>query len=411
LNKLKTAIAFGADAVYCGIPEFSLRTRINQFDLKILRQGIEYAHKHGKKVFVTANIVAHNRHLRAFEKYFSALKKIKPDAIIVSDPGIFLLAKKIWPKAKLHLSTQANCTNWQAAKFWYDLGVSRIILGREVTLREIKEIHKKVSKVELEYFVHGAMCMSYSGRCLLSKYYTDRSANLGDCTQPCRWKYNVSNVGAEHYSAHLQEIQRPEELLKIEEDQHGSYIMNSKDLCLVEYLKELKNAGISAFKIEGRAKSFYYVGNTVKVYREIMDHGTRNIKQPFEELKKTQNRGFTTGFLFGQEKCEQNITSSHENCGWEFCGVVTTYESATNLQNATDKNQIVIKVHNKIRVGDQVEFIVPFGENFKYKIKKMFDDNMREIDSAHGGQGQVIFLPLKKKLPEYTLVRRKVGKA
>ena len=189
LAKLKTAFCFGADAVYCGIPDFSLRSRINEFNLTKLKQGINFAHKAGKEVYVTINIFSHNQHLSKIAKHVQVLKSLKPNGLIISDPGVLVIVKKIWPTVKLHLSTQANCTNWQAAKFWFEQGISRIILAREVTLSEIKEIHKRVPQVELECFVHGAMCLAYSGRCLLSKYYTDRSANLGDCTQPCRWKF------------------------------------------------------------------------------------------------------------------------------------------------------------------------------------------------------------------------------
>ena len=315
LAKLETAFCFGADAVYCGIPDFSLRSRINEFNLAKLKQGIKFAHERGKKVYITLNIFSHNHHLSQVEKHIKLLKGLKPDGLIISDPGILGIVKKIWPTVKLHLSTQANCTNWQAAKFWHEQGISRIILAREVTLREIKEIHKRVPKVELECFVHGAMCMSYSGRCLLSKYYNDRSANLGDCTQPCRWKYEaqspkhktqiknqIQNSNENCEGMFLREKTRPDDLLTMEEDQHGSYIMNSKDLCLVDYLDKLKRVGITAFKIEGRAKSVYYVGNTVKVYRDAIDK-TKMVKDRELELKKCQNRGFTTGFLFGKEKC------------------------------------------------------------------------------------------------------------
>jgi len=401
LDKLKTAFAFGADAVYCGIPEFSLRVRINQFDFAKLDEGIQYAHSLGKRVYVTVNIFAHNKHLLDLEDYILELKKIQPDALIISDPGILSMVKKIWPNVKIHLSTQANCTNWQSAKFWHEQGISRIVLGREVTLEEIHEIHEKVSEVELECFVHGAMCMSYSGRCLLSKFYNDRSANLGDCTQPCRWKYDVE----------LREEKRPELPLEIEEDQHGSYIMNSKDLCLVDSLEELKEAGVVSFKIEGRAKSAYYLGNTVKVYREIMDNGTLNITQPIEELKKSQNRGFTTGFIFGKDKVEQKTDKCHEECEWEFCGIVTDY--LPSLLGSFGKaggsgTDVRIKVHNQIFVGDQIEFVVPGGENFEIKIEKMYDEDMNEVSEAHGGQGKSIIIPVKKDLPKYTLLRRKV---
>jgi len=392
LAKLETAFCFGADAVYCGIPDFSLRSRINEFNLTKLKQGINFAHKAGKEVYVTINIFSHNRHLSKIEQYIKALKALKPDALIVSDPGVLCIVKKIWPTVKLHLSTQANCTNWQSAKFWHEQGISRIILAREVTLSEIKEIHKRVPKVELECFVHGAMCMSYSGRCLLSKYYTDRSANLGDCTQPCRWKY-------ENIEAYLREYERPDDLIIIEEDEKGSYIMNSKDLCLVDYLDELKKAGVTSFKIEGRAKSVYYVGNTVKVYRDAIDKD-KMVKDHVVELKKSQNRGFTTGFLFGKEKCEQKIDASHEKCDWEFCGQV--------VADSVNNHLIKVMVHNQIHVGDEIEFVLPCEKNFSYQVKEMHNKDGQKISEAHGGQGEIIFLAVSRKLPEYTLLRRKV---
>lgn len=449
LNKLQTAFAFGADAVYCGIADFSLRVRINQFELPSVREAIGLAHSLGKKIYLTVNIYAHNRHLPALEKHLAELGELLPDGFIVSDPGIFSILRKNCPGVKIHLSTQANCTNWQAVKFWHELGVSRIILGREVTLAEIKEIHEKVPAVELECFVHGAMCMSYSGRCLLSKYYTDRSANLGDCTQPCRWKFKAQNlkskVNSELDTHHLRfdsllyltEEARPEQLLELDEDEHGSYIMNSKDLCLVEYLSELKQAGVHAVKIEGRAKSVYYVGNTVKVYRsainDLIGQKTHDKSYYSTELKKALNRGFTTGFLFGQDQCEQNFDNCHEECEWEFCGQVTDVPASRCLASQggqihstdnTDYRQwekqvrtrrggeqsVAVTVHNQIFKGDEVELVVPRGENVSMAIEKMFNEKGEEISEAHGGQGSLVWLAVKENLPERTLVRRKTGK-
>ncbi|PIR93789.1 hypothetical protein COT97_04500, partial [Candidatus Falkowbacteria bacterium CG10_big_fil_rev_8_21_14_0_10_39_11] len=275
LKKLKYALTFGADAVYCGLPNFSLRYRINNFNYKDLAEGVEFAHKLRKKIYVTINIFPHKNHLNILGEHIEKLKPIKPDALIVSDPGILSYIKTEWPEAEIHLSTQANCTNWRSAKFWYDQGVTRVILAREATLEDIQEIHKKVPEVELETFVHGAMCMAYSGRCILSKWFTDRSANLGDCSQPCRWKYNlkseISNqetVIGNKKQIVLEESQRKGNYFPIEEDENGTYIMNSKDLCLIKQLKELQEAGIVSFKIEGRAKSIYYLGNTLHAYRE-----------------------------------------------------------------------------------------------------------------------------------------------
>ncbi|HMB26299.1 MAG TPA: U32 family peptidase C-terminal domain-containing protein [Patescibacteria group bacterium] len=387
LAKLKAAFTFGADAVYCGLPDFSLRVRINQFDLRSLKQGVEYAHSLNKKVYVTVNIFAHNRHLSKLENYIKELKKIGPNALIVSDPGVISVIKNIWPEAEIHLSTQANCTNWRSAEFWFNQGVKRIILAREVGIAEIKKIHQKLPDLELEYFVHGAMCMSYSGRCLLSSFFTDRSANLGDCTQPCRWKYKVDLI----------EEKRPDKPLEAMEDQHGTYIMNSKDLCLVEYLTELKKAGISSFKIEGRAKSISYVSAVTGVYRRRID-GKINKKQAKRELSKIQNRGYTTGFALG-EPAEQNIEKSHELCNWEFCGVVLS---------ADKKNFIKVKVHNQLYLQDQIELVVPGLAPIKYQINEMLNKDFEKIKEAHGGQGMFVYLPYEKNISAGSIIRRKV---
>jgi len=411
LDKLKAAIAHGADAVYCGLPDFSLRVRINQFDLDSLKQGIEYAHQRGKKVYVTVNIYAHNYHLKDLKKYLEQLKKLKPDGLILSDPGVLGLVKEIIPDAEIHLSTQANCTNWRAAKFWHEQGVKRIILAREVTLDQIKEIHEKVPEVELEYFVHGAMCISYSGRCLLSKYYMDRSGNLGDCVQPCRWEYNIKGKRqeVEGSSTLIEEVKRPGDLLEMQEDENGTYIMNSKDLCLVEYLKDLAEAGIISFKIEGRAKSLYYVANTVKVYRQATDMienwDEKKVKDLRNELKKNTNRDFTTGFLFGREKAEQKYDTGHLPCEWEFVGVVTNLQIDTNITNGY---KCRVKVHNALYEGDEVELVVPKAENFTIKIKEMFDaDTGEKISEAHGGQDREILIPVDQDVPEFTVLRKK----
>lgn len=392
LKKLKFALKYGADAVYCGVPDLSLRARINDFNLDLLKEGIDYAHGLKKKVYVTLNIFAHDRHLEIAREHVKKLKVLGPDALILSDPGILQIIKEEWPEVELHLSTQANCTNWQSAKFWADQGISRIILGREVTLEEIKKINEKLPNVELEVFVHGAMCMSYSGRCFLSKYYTDRSANLGDCTQPCRWQYK-------HF---VEEVKRPGELLEIDEDMHGSYIMNSRDLCLIEHLKDLKDAGVISFKVEGRAKSIYYLGNIMKVYREVIDNIDKitDFTKYNEELKKTQSRGFIKGFIFGAEGAEQKIDATHEICDWEFCGEVIGYEEGF----------LKVQAHNQIFIGNELEFIPPSGENYELKVTEMFSAEKEPIQEAHGGQEEFVLIPFEKNLPVMTLLRRKLKK-
>jgi len=391
LMKMKTALAHGADAVYAGIPDFSLRVRINDFDFEKLKEATEYCHGLQKKIYITINIFAHNRHLKKLPDYLTKLKKIKVDALIVSDPGVLRLVKKHWPEAEIHLSTQANCTNWQAVKFWQEQGVRRIILGREVTLAEIKEIKKRVPEMELEYFVHGAMCMSYSGRCFLSKYYIDRSGNLGDCIQPCRFNY------------YLVEEKRLNQPLELVEEEHGSYILNSKDLCLFAYLDELKKAGITSFKIEGRAKSVYYQAIVAGIYAKKLKE--KKIDNDFlqKELEtKISNRGYTTGFLLGYEEMMraegQTIDATHQKIDWEFCGQVVSQEN----------NFIKILVHNTIKQGDIIEIINPFYEVRKIKIKKMFNEKKEQIEQTHGGAGKMVLIEVDFQVNEYSVLRRKI---
>lgn len=394
MEKMKTALSFGADAVYAGIPDFSLRARINDFDINRIKEATEYCHKFNKKIYITINIFAHNKHIDKLSEYIKDLKKIKVDALIVSDPGILILVKEVWPDAKIHLSTQANCTNASAVKFWLAQGVKRIILGREVTLEEIKEIHKAVPKIELEYFVHGAMCMAYSGRCFLSKGFVDRSANLGDCVQPCRWRYKIK---AENYK----------EEFEIVEEEHGSYILNSKDLCLLEHLQDLAKAGISSFKIEGRAKSVYYQAIVAGIYSSA---SKKNISFYKKELEtKLVHRGYAKGFLLG-EKAEQNIESSHNKCSWEFCGQVYSIKNEKlKIKDYDNKNLVLIKVHNSLKVGDRVEMVRPKYDIIKMKVDKIWDAEMKEeLQEAHGGQNKKVFLEVEEKVPEYSVIRRKI---
>ena len=418
MHKLKTALVFGADAVYAGIPDFSLRVRINDFDLEKIKEATEYCHKNKKKIYITVNIFAHNHHINKLPKYIKELKKIKIDALIISDPGIFKIVKDIWPECVIHLSTQANCTNAQAAKFWQKQGVNRIILGREVTLAEIKEIHLVCPDLELEYFVHGAMCMAYSGRCFLSSLTSGRSANLGDCIQPCRWSYKVESkkfikskdnkfVNSEFICAENKE----KDIFKLVEDEHGSYILNSKDLCLIKHLRDLREAGVMSFKIEGRAKSAYYQAVVAGIYSraiENMECGEeKELDYYFNELKtKIVNRGYTVGFLLG-EKGEQNIVNSHEDSDWEFCGQVI--ETTDRRPQTADKNYIYVKVHNSLKVGDVVEIVKPKYDIIKMKVDKMYDQETKEkLSEAHGGQGRVVLLKVNEDVPEYSVIRRKI---
>ena len=404
INKARHAIEFGADAIYLGVPDFSLRVRINQFTEKDIKETVEYAHNRGKNVYVTVNIHAHNKHLVGLPKFFRKIKKINPDGLIISDPGVIMLAKKHCPDIDIHLSTQANCTNWQAAKFWHNQGVKRIILGREVTLDEIKEIHKRVPGVELECFVHGAMCMSYSGRCMLSSYFVGRSANLGDCVQPCRWEYSVSGCNGKKAISDISITAKGHEgkSLDVEEDRHGTYMLNSKDLCLIKYLDDLKDAGIVSFKIEGRAKSIYYVSLVSRIYSEALKlkgaQKSRKLNKLYKELQTLTHRDYTTGFLFGKEKVEQRYGSSHILTNYQFVGEV----------KKCDSGNIFIKVHNTLLVGDNLDIIQPSGEIVKLKIKEMFDESGDGIGEAHGGQEKMVRIPSRKKIGVMSVIRKKV---
>jgi putative protease len=415
LEKLKTALLFGADAVYAGIPDFSLRVRINDFDFEKLKEATEYCHLLKKKIYVTVNIFAHNDHIARVEDYINKLKEIKVDALIVSDPGIILSIQKKWPEAEIHLSTQANCTNWQAAKFWFDLGVKRIILGREVALTEIKLIKDNNPDLELEYFVHGAMCMAYSGRCFLSKEMVGRSGNLGDCVQPCRWSYDYTRkkrIVDEFNELYIQAENHSEEFELVKE-QHGSYLLNSKDLCLIKYIKDLAEAGVSSFKIEGRAKSVYYQAVVNGIYSRVTHNAYRithkEIDYYYQELNtKLVHRGYTTGFLLGS-KGEQNIEDSHLKSDWEFCGVVA--DAVENSGQKTNNSFIQVKVHNSLKVGDKIEIIVPEYDIIKMKVQSLVDpENGQELKEAHGGQERQVLMCVSRKalknVPAGSVLRR-----
>ena len=457
-EKLKYALEFGADAVYAGLPDFSLRARINKFDEKNIIEAINYAHNKNKKIYITINIFAHNYHLENLEKHLQELKNNPPDAFIISDIGVIEMIKKILPKVKIHLSTQANTTNWQAAKAWYKMGVERIVLARELNLEEIKEIHRRVPEIKLEYFVHGAMCMAYSGRCFLSAWQTGRSSNLGDCAQNCRWKYQ------------LVEEKRPNEYIPVEQDKHGSYLLNSKDLCLIEYLDELKNAGITSFKIEGRAKSVYYLSQVVKIYKAAIDINSGNdnkkitsfytvvgkevinknkdigMKKLKSNLGKLLNRTFTTGFLFGECKDKgQETRFSHIKEKYMFVGEVIkserkklkvkdkterggvhslecnefkikqssfAYRLKPELQFSNNLNNLIkIKVHNAIFAGDRIEFIQPRGDNFFCKIKNIYEcGTLKKLKSAHGGQERTVCVEVNKTPEVFSILRKKIKK-
>ncbi|MEI6627178.1 MAG: U32 family peptidase C-terminal domain-containing protein [bacterium] len=400
LKKMQFAFLYGADAVYCGLPAFSLRAKTG-FDLGGLEKAIDYVKKNKKKVYVTINIFAHEKHIKALPEYLKKLAKIKPHALIISDPGIIHLAQKYCPQIAIHLSTQANTINSEAVKFWKKMGVNRVILGRETSLKDIQAIHKAVPKMELEIFVHGAMCLSYSGRCYLSSWLNNRSGNEGLCTQPCRWDYKVK----------LEEKLRPGEFLEVENDDKGTYILNSKDLCLFDYLSELIKAGVISFKIEGRTKSHYYVASITNAYRQAIDilldpkikNKQKLLAKAREELFKVDHRGYTTGFLLGNEaETREDFETSKAFTDWELVGEVVKIKKEASGIHA------YIKVHNTLLANEKIEILTP--ENL-YTLRLHIITNAKgeDITEAHGGTEEVfsVLLPADYVIIEGSLLRKK----
>lgn len=390
LNKMNYALAYGADAVYLGLPAFSLRAKTG-LDFETLKQGIAQAHSQQKKVYVTVNVFAHESHIKMLPDFLKKLKNCQPDAVILSDPGVLNLVKKHLPKTPLHLSTQANTLNSEAVKFWQKNGVSRIILGREASLDDIKKIHQVVPKMELEIFVHGAMCLSYSGRCYLSSELSARSANLGQCSQPCRWQYKL----------YAEEVTRPGRMFEVEEDNQGMYFMNSKDLCLIDYLESLVKAGVMSFKIEGRTKSHYYVASVSRAYRSVLDNlgNKRILNEAKNELSKIENREYTTGFLVPTDSVKrQNYETSKAKSDWQIVGEVI------NINN----NQLEIRVHNSFKAGDQIELLTP-TKIHQLKIKNIISQTGETLAEVHGGTQKTYFLPLVKGIDaKWGLLRKRL---
>lgn len=391
LEKLKTAVLYGADAVYCGGGDYSLRAQAGNFTLSELAEGVAFAHTNHAKVYVAVNIYAQNSHLVDLPAYLQELAALDIDGLIVADPGIFAMAKQYAPHLPLHISTQANTQNKAAVAFWQQAGASRVVLGREVSLADITSICQE-NNVDIEVFVHGAMCVAYSGRCLLSAYMTGRSANLGDCTQPCRWHYV------------LEEEKRPGEYFPIEEDSHGTYILNSKDLCLLAYLPQLISAGVASLKIEGRMKSSYYVACVTRVYRAAID---AYLKDPtgyiiqdewLNELQKISHRHYTTGFIgIESEQERQYYPSSAYVRGYDFSGLVLGAENG----------KIIVEQRNHLAVGDTIELLLPRGEIKEQVINHMWDENGVAIMAAPHAC-QKIFIDAKVLCPPGTILRRSV---
>ncbi len=392
LEKLEMALAYGADAVYCGGPAYGLRTRAGNFSLDELAKGIVLAHTLGKRVYVTVNVIPHNDDLIGLEDYLRQLAEIKVDALIVSDPGILTIAKQVIPAMELHFSTQASVTNWATAQFWFDHGVSRIVLARELSLAEIAAVIAKTTG-EIETFVHGAMCISYSGRCLLSNYMTGRDANRGDCAQACRWNY------------HLVEETRPGQYMPVFEDEQGTHIMNSKDLCLIEHIPDLVSAGIHAFKIEGRMKSVHYVATVTKVYREAIDRycsdpsGYRFDPRWSDEIAKASHRDYTTGFYFQRPGADaHNYASSLYKRPVDFVGVV----------RSSSEGALTIEQRNNFKVGETLELVGPTTAPQEIVISSMTNSEGEAIEVAPHAQ-MVVHVPYEGAVEQYAMLRRVKG--
>ncbi|MBE3579612.1 MAG: U32 family peptidase [Caldanaerobacter subterraneus] len=391
LERLKVAVKYGADAVYFGGQNYSLRAYVG-LTLDEIKEGVRYLKKSNRKAYITINIFPHNEDLEELPEYIKKVIDLGVDAVIVSDLGVFSIVKEIAPEIDVHISTQANTVNYLTANFWHRLGARRIILARELSLKEIKEIRDKTPpSLELEAFVHGAMCISYSGRCLLSNYLTGRDANKGECAQPCRWKY------------YLMEEKRPGEYFPIEEDGRGAYILNSKDLCMIEYIPQLVEAGVTSFKIEGRNKSAYYVAVVTRAYRKAIDDYLEKGKDYvfdrslLEEVGKASHRGFTTGFYFGRLGADaQNYESSKYIRTHDFVGIVKRYDPETRIA--------VVEQRNRMFVGDEVEVIGPKIQ-FKQKIEKMWDEEGREIEVAPHPQ-MIVKIPVVNPVEELYILRR-----
>ena len=394
LDKLIMAVEYGADEIYFAGKSMGMRARGKNFSDKDLEQGIEYCHKHGKKSNITVNIMAHNEDLKGIEEYLKYLEKIGADALIVADPGIIEIVKETIPDMRIHLSTQANTTNFHSAKFWYKQGVNRIVLARELSFVEIEQIVQDSPKdLEFEAFVHGAMCMAYSGRCLLSSFMTGRYSNKGDCAQACRWKYN------------LVEEKRPGEFYPIEENDEGTFIMNSKDMCMIEHLQKFKDLGITALKIEGRNKSEYYTAVAVRSYRNALDElekpeSERNTQYWKEEVEKSSHRDFSYGFFFGNpHKDGQLYTSSSYIRTYDVVGLIKSYDKNTKTA--------IVEQRNKFSEGDLLECFGPKGRHFEVIAKNMQDEKGNKIESAPHAQ-MVIKMEIDQDVEPYFILRKKV---
>lgn len=394
LEKLKTAVDYGADAVYFGGELFSLRAGAGNLTIPQIEEGIAYAHARNVRCYLTLNIFAHNEDILPLEDYLIKIKALDIDAFIVSDPGIMLMIREVMPQAEIHLSTQANMTNYKTARFWQQQGVKRIVLARELTFEEIRLLRQKLpEEMELEAFVQGAMCISYSGRCLLSNFMIERDANRGQCAHPCRWKYA------------LVEEQRPGEYYPVEEDERGTYILNSRDLCMIDHIPELVSAGIASAKIEGRMKSSFYVATVVGAYRRAIDAYYADPERYafreewMRELKKVSHREFTTGFYFNQPtNKDQNYQTSAYTREYQFIGVVRSYDPDTKMA--------VVEQRNKMTVGEEIEVFGPYTDYFSQKLEVLLDEEGNPIESAPHPQ-QILQIKMERPVSENFMLRKR----
>ena len=394
LYVLKTAVIYGADAVYIGGEAFGLRAKAKNFSNGEIQEGIAFAHERGVKVYITANILAHNQDLAGVEAYFNELKEMNPDALIISDPGVFAIARRVLPQMELHISTQANNTNYGTYRFWHDLGAKRVVSARELSLAEIKEIRANIPEdMEIESFIHGAMCISYSGRCLLSNYFTGRDANQGACTHPCRWKYAVV------------EETRPGEYMPVYENERGTYIFNSKDLCMIEHIPELMEAGIDSFKIEGRMKTALYVATVARTYRKAIDDYRKdpalyrsNLEWYKEEIGKCTYREFTTGFYFGKP---DETTQIYDNNTY-----VKNYTYLGTVETTDGGGRCRIEQKNKFSVGEIIEIMKPDGRNVEALVKGIYDTEGNARESAPHPK-EILWAELDQETEDYDILRRR----
>lgn len=394
LEVLKVAVIFGADAVYIGGEAFGLRAKAKNFSMDEMREGIAFAHEHGAKVYVTANILAHNQDLSGVREYFEELKKLKPDALIISDPGIFMIAKEVCPEIERHISTQANNTNYQTYLFWHQLGASRVVSARELSLEELKEIRAHIpEEMEIETFIHGAMCISYSGRCLLSNFFTGRDANQGACTHPCRWKYAVM------------EESRPGEYFPVYENERGTYIFNSKDLCMIDHIPDLMESGINSFKIEGRMKTALYVATVARTYRKAIDDYLQspalyeqNLPWYRDQISNCTYRQFTTGFFYGKPTEDAQIYDSNT--------YIKEYTYLGIVGECDEKGHYKISQRNKFSVGEKIEVMKPGGDNIETSVLGIWDEEGNPMESAPHPK-QTLFIDLGMELERFDILRRK----